>query len=87
METKGIAARKVIFVFHSVGKDYFPAAISADEGNFGREHNQLLHAEFLLKYELTLWLYDSIFFSVIPLEMFCSDGLFRYLPANFSQKS
>jgi hypothetical protein len=33
-ETNGIAARKVIFVFHSVGKDYFPVAISADEDNF-----------------------------------------------------
>jgi hypothetical protein len=54
METKGIAARKVIFVFHSVDKDYFPAAISADQGNFGREHYQLHRVEFLLKYELTL---------------------------------
>jgi hypothetical protein len=54
MEIKGVAARKVIFVFHSVGKDYFPAAISADEENFGREHYQLQRAEFLHKYELTL---------------------------------
>jgi chorismate mutase len=38
IETNYIAARKVISVFHSVGKDYFPAAILAEEGNFGREH-------------------------------------------------
>jgi hypothetical protein len=54
MKTNDVAARKVIFVFHSVGKDYFPAAISADEENFGREHYQLSCAEFLFKYELAL---------------------------------
>ena len=33
----GIVVGKVIFDFHSVSKDYFPAAVLTDEENFGYE--------------------------------------------------
>ncbi len=54
MQVNENAARKEIFVFHSVGKDFFSAAISADEGNFRRRHYLFSHAELLSKYELML---------------------------------
>ena len=52
-EKDGIVVGKVIFDFHSVNKDYFPAAVLTDEENFGCGH-RLRRAEFILENELAL---------------------------------
>jgi hypothetical protein len=52
--TDVIAAGKLIFDFHSVSKDYFPATPHADEENFRCQSYLLICAELLFKNELAL---------------------------------
>jgi len=52
--TDGIAVEKIIFDFHSVSKDYFPAAVLTDEENSGCRLYYLQRAELVLKNKLAL---------------------------------
>ncbi len=45
--TNETSVGKIIFDFHSVSKDYFPAAVLTDEENFGCGSCHLRRAEFL----------------------------------------
>jgi len=53
-ETDVFAAGNLIFDFHSVSKDYFPATVQADEENFRCQPYRLICAELLFKNELAL---------------------------------